>query len=117
MARPPENGKAKSAAERKRRQRERMAKFDIKPVEVKLAKSEREILERNCKLRGGVRGAYEMDEYISTLIRNDEKLLEKQLAELGSCKKCGNPLPGGCEGLFKGESDCWHFEDAKCLDL
>ncbi len=117
VARTPKHGKAMTPAERKKAQRDRLAKFEIKVVEVKLSKRERETLAQNCKVRGGVRGAYDADEYIATLIRRDAERLEQQLAELGCCGKCGSPLPGGCDGLFKGDGECWHTDKAKSLML
>lgn len=106
-----------TATQRKKAQRERQAKLEIKVVEVKLSKAERQTLAQNCQVRGGVSGPYGADEYISTLIRRDNERLQQQLAELGCCGKCGSPLPGGCDGLFKGDSACWHTEQARALML
>lgn len=117
MARPPKANKAKTDAERKKAQRQRLAKFEIKVIEVKLSKQERADLTRNCAIRGGVRGPYDMDEYITTLIRRDSERLAQQLAQLGCCGKCGDKLPGGCQGIFNGEQDCWHTAQARELML
>lgn len=105
------------ARERKRRQRERLQAFDIKIVEVKLSAKERDNLARNCQVRGGVRGPYDSDEYISTLIRRDTERLNRQLKKLGTCPKCKAQLPEGCGGLFKGDSACWQTADYKKLSL
>lgn len=115
-----EDKKAKQreqARERKRRQRERLQSFDIRVVEVKLSVTERDQLARNCEIRGGVRGAYDADEYISTLIRRDTERLNRQLKKLGSCPKCKSPLPEGCGGLLKGDAECWHHAKNKALSL
>jgi hypothetical protein len=97
-----------AAAQRKRIQRERQSALGIGIVEVSLTKGQRETLERNRVIRGGVRGEYGLDEYIETLIRRDNEQLEKQIAALGDCGKCKSSLPGGCDGLFKGDCECWH---------
>lgn len=69
------------AAERKRKSRERRAKFNIKRIEVGLSESERETLSMLCQVRAGEgKEPYSVDEYISTLIRRDKERLEQQLA-------------------------------------
>lgn len=70
------------AAERKRKSRARLAKFNIKRVEVSLSESERETLTTLCQVRAGEgKEPYSVDEYLSTLIRRDKERLEKQLAD------------------------------------
>ncbi|WP_138686641.1 hypothetical protein [Pseudoalteromonas sp. S1688] len=70
------------AAERKRKSRERLAKFNIKRIEVGLSESERETLSMLCQVRAGEgKEPYSVDEYISTLIRRDKERLEQQLAD------------------------------------
>jgi len=74
--------KRADAAERKRKSRERLAKFGVKRIEVGLSESERETLAMLCQVRAGVgKEPYSVDEYISTLIRRDKERLEKQLAD------------------------------------
>lgn len=109
--------KREQAAERKRKSREKLKQFDIKVVEVKLSATERTDLAELCKVRGGVRGEYTADEYVALLIRRDKERLNAQLAELGCCGKCGDKLPGGCGGLFKGDSACYHTHKARELML
>ncbi|EGI72860.1 phage terminase large subunit [Pseudoalteromonas distincta] len=73
--------KRADAAERKRKSRERLAKFGVKRVEVGLSESERETLAMLCQVRAGEgKEPYSVDEYISTLIRRDKERLEQQLA-------------------------------------
>lgn len=73
--------KRADAAERKRKSRERLAKFNIKRIEVGLSESERETLSMLCQVRAGEgKEPYSVDEYISTLIRRDKERLELQLA-------------------------------------
>lgn len=108
---------AKSPSERKQKQREKLKALDINVVEVKLSVNERAMLDEGCALRGGVTGAYSRDEYIATLIRNDNTKLKRDLSQLGACGKCGSDLPGGCGGLFKGDAGCFHSVDAKRLML
>lgn len=109
--------KRQDDAERKRKSREKLKQFDIKVVEVKLSATERATLGELCKVRGGVRGEYAADEYIATLILRDKERLDTELAALGSCSKCGDALPGGCGGLFKGEAACYHTHQARELML
>lgn len=65
---------------RKEQQRERERELGILVVEVKLGPREREMLAEGCKVRGGVRGAYESAEYVATLIRRDHARLAEQSA-------------------------------------
>lgn len=77
----PEKIRAEAAA-RKRKSRERLAKFNVKRVEVGLSESERETLSMLCQVRAGEgKEPYSVDEYISTLIRRDKERLEQQLAD------------------------------------
>lgn len=112
-----QNQKRSKAAERKRKSREKLKQFDIKVVEVKLSATERTDLAELCKVRGGVRGEYTADEYVALLIHRDKERLNAQLAELGCCGKCGDQLPGGCKGLFKGDAACYHTNEALKLML
>ena len=105
------------AAERKRRQRERQRSFGRHVIEVVLSDREFEQMKQSCSLRAAGRDPYDMDEYISTLIRRDHERLTAQLAELGARPKCGDVLPDGCGGLFKGEEACWLTFEAKKLLL
>lgn len=109
--------KRPTAAERKRKSREKLKQFDIKVVEVKLSATERSTLTELCQVRGGIRGEYSADEYLALLILRDKQRLDAQLAALGSCGKCGETLPGGCGGLFQGESACYHANQARELML
>lgn len=108
---------AKTVNERKQQQRDKLKAMDITVVEVKLSANERALLDEGCSVRGGVRGAYSRDEYIATLIRNDSKKLKRDLSRIGNCEKCNNPVPGGCEGVFKGDAECYHTEKARALML
>lgn len=109
--------KKEQARLRKQKSRARQKQLGIKKIEVTFSPSEREKLEHLCQVRGGVRGPYSVDEYISTLIRRDHERLEAQLKTLDKCERCKAQLPGGCEGLFKGASDCFHTQDCKILSL
>lgn len=105
------------AGERKRRSRERMRQLGIKVIEVRLSPPVQRQLDEARHVRGGIRGPYSVDEYIDTLIREDCARLERQIAKLGSCRKCGSALPEGCGGLFKGDGDCFHTRRALELRL
>ncbi|KYO58422.1 hypothetical protein [Vibrio parahaemolyticus] len=102
--------KREAARERKRRQRQREKELDIQEVRLKLSKVDRERLETMCKARAVTGEPYDMDEYITLLIDRDWQKLQQQLKELNGqcCGKCKDPLPGGCNGLFKGDSACYH---------
>ncbi len=108
---------ALSDAEKKAAQRQREKDLGVVTLGVKLSAKENEQSETACKIRGGVRGPYDKDEYIATLIRRDISMLEKQLAMIGECKGCKIPLPGGCEGVCKGQSDCFHNLEYRDLML
>ena len=61
---------------RKQKSRDKLKSMGVKIVEVKLSAAELAVLDENCIVRGGVRGAYSRDEYISTLIRKDAEKLK-----------------------------------------
>lgn len=107
------------ATARKRKQREREKAMDIKTVSVKLSSREREQLATLCRVRAGIKDAYDTDEYIALLIARDHERLQQQLKELDGkcCGKCKSPLPEGCGGLFKGEAVCFHHMSKKELAL
>ncbi|GHA05378.1 hypothetical protein [Oceanisphaera arctica] len=104
-------------AERKQKSRAAAKAAGIVRVEVSLGINESNRLDELCKTRGGVRGPYSADEYLTLLIHRDWQKLQSQLAELGTCNHCGDPLPEGCKGLFKGAGTCWHTTEAKALEL
>ncbi len=97
-----------AAAERKRKSRERLAKFGVKRIEVNLAESERATLTMLCQLRAGEgKEPYSIDEYVSTLIRRDKERLDEQLKD-AQCSKCKMELPAGCSGVNSGNPDCYN---------
>lgn len=102
---------------RKQKSRSKKAALGIKRIEVQLSEKERERLGELCRVRAGIGEPYTADEFISLLIHRNWELLQQQLAELGTCKKCGSALPEGCSGLFKGDAECWHTKDVKVLSL
>jgi len=108
---------ALSDAEKKAAQRQRERDLGVVTLGVKLSAKENEQIETACKIRGGVRGPYDKDEYIATLIRRDVSMLEKQLAMIGECKGCKIDLPEGCDGICKGQSDCFHHLEYRDLML
>ncbi len=108
---------ALSDAQKKAAQRDREKSLGIVTLGVKLSATENEQIERACKIRGGVRGPYDKDEYIATLIRRDMSLLESQLLQIGECKGCKISLPDGCGGVCKGQSGCFHHLEYRDLML
>ena len=108
---------ALSDAVKKQAQRDRQKALGIVTLGVKLSAKENEQIETACKIRGGVRGPYDKDEYIAVLIRRDMSMLESQMLQIGECKGCKIPLPGGCNGICKGQSDCFHHLEYRDLML
>ncbi|MGL4755204.1 MAG: hypothetical protein ACRCXB_22830 [Aeromonadaceae bacterium] len=111
---------AKTGTDRKKAQRERDRTQSIKRIEIRLGADAVQALERACAIRGGVRGPYELAEYVATLIEQDRENLAIQIDQLkasGPCGKCGKPLPEGCGGFFKEESDCFHALEYRQLML
>ena len=101
---------AKTDAERKAAQRERQRIAGVVPFELKLDQQEIDMLRENCAARRPQRAPYDMDEYITMLIRKDNAELKKQLAARDSrcCGKCKDKLPGDPDGCyFLGDSECW----------
>ncbi|CNE71065.1 putative GP46 protein [Yersinia kristensenii] len=88
----------------------RQAAGGIVKFELKLDSQEVDMLRQNCALRRPQRDPYDMDEYITMLIRKDNAELQAQLKEQAGrkCDKCGDILPGDPKGcLLIGDSDCW----------
>lgn len=101
---------AKTAAERKARQRALQSEKGIQKLELKLNSQELAMLKENCALRRPQREPYSMDEYITMLILRDNSDLQSQLKKQAkrTCKRCGENLPGDKDRcLFIGESACW----------
>ncbi len=98
----------KSSAERKAAQRARQAAAGGKKQELTLDSQEVEMLAQNCAARRPGREPYELNEYITMLIRKDSAELAQQLEALAKrqCGKCGDRLPvTACP--CQGESACW----------
>ncbi|EOY5443404.1 hypothetical protein ACP6PU_003795 [Cronobacter dublinensis] len=98
----------KSAAERKAAQRARQAAAGGRKLELVLDQQELDMVARNCAARRPGKEAYELNEYIAMLIRQDDARLQEQIAELGArqCGKCGDSLPvDSCP--CQGDSQCW----------
>lgn len=111
------NQEAKTPAQRKTNERERLRAMGVKTLEVKLSAREIAKLERNRVIRGGTRGPYDANEYLATLLARDTEQLDRDLSQLGTCPHCHNALPEGCEGRNKGDSRCWHHNQYKALML
>lgn len=106
-----------TATKRKQRQREKEKALGLKVISVKLSKKEQSQLEEGCRIRGGVSGPYDVDEYLATLIRLDHEKLKRDVSRLDECAHCGLKLPDGCGGDFDGMSECWHTSQARALRL
>ncbi|EOI3492375.1 hypothetical protein ACN5L9_001613 [Cronobacter sakazakii] len=101
----------KSAAERKAAQRARQAAAGGRKLELVLDQQELDMVARNCAARRPGKEPYELNEYITMLIRQDNARLQEQIAEMrvrqcGKCGKCGDALPvDSCP--CQGDSQCW----------
>ncbi|EPW8571966.1 hypothetical protein ACWQEN_001298 [Morganella morganii] len=100
---------AKSPAERKAAQRARQKKTGIVKLELLVDEQELEMLQRNCALRRPGREPYELNEYLTTLIRIDDRSLKSEIEELSKkyCRKCGDKLPV-TECCMAGDAGCWN---------
>lgn len=99
---------AKSSAERKAAQRARQSAAGNRKIEITLDIQELAILERNCSVRRPGRDPYDVSEYISMLIRQDDERLKLHILAINKrvCRKCGDRLPVKfcpCQG----DSQCW----------
>lgn len=66
------------------------------------------MLAQNCADLHPGREPYELNEYITILIRIDNSQLKRQVAELNkrNCGRCGDQLPV-TECYLSGENACW----------
>jgi hypothetical protein len=106
-----------AAAERKRKSRANQKEKGFEKFEITLAESTSKKLKELCQVRAGVREHYDYNEFMILLIENNHKQLQDQLENLGSCDKCNCQLPKGCEGIFNGDSACWHTRDYREISL
>lgn len=106
-------------AQRKREQREREKAAGVEVIELKLGPAEQAFLAEGRKARGSQGVAYTATEYLATLIRNDNRLLQSQRGKLEGriCKNCQKPLPRGCGGTWGRESRCLLSRSEIALEL
>lgn len=106
-------------AQRKRGQREREKVAGVEAFELKLGPAEQAMLAEGRKARGSQGKPYTATEYLSTLLRNDNRLLQDQLGKLAgrTCKNCQKPLPRGCGGVWGRESRCLLARSEIALEL
>lgn len=99
---------AKSSAERKAEQRKRQKELGVTKIELFLDEQEIEMLQRNCALRRPGREPYDAAEYLSMLIRIDDRSVISLITELNKrhCKKCNEQLPVA-KCCLSGSSECW----------
>ncbi|EOY8495191.1 TPA: hypothetical protein U2R11_000561 [Providencia stuartii] len=98
-----------TASERKAKQRERQKQQGLVKVELLLDTQEMEMLQRNCALRRPGRDPYDIAEYLSMLIRIDDRSVISLVIELNKrrCKKCNEQL-SVAECCLSGSSECWN---------
>lgn len=99
---------AKSAAERKAEQRKRQKQSGVTKIELFLDEQELEMLQKNCALRRPGREPYDVSEYLSMLIRIDDRSLKSLIEKLSErrCTKCSDKLLV-TECCMDGDSECW----------
>lgn len=107
----------RTATERKAAQRAKLAADGGLRHELVLTRQEVAMLDAGCQRRNPGRAAYSRNEYISLLILCDAQRLDRQEAALGRCQRCGNALPGGCDGDFRGEAACWFTRGCLSMNL
>lgn len=102
---------AKTAAERKAEQRKRQKESGVTKIELFLDEQEIEMLQRNCALRRPGREPYDIAEYLSMLIRIDDRSVISLVTELNKrrCKKCNEQLPVA-ECCLSGGAECWNTQ-------
>lgn len=106
-------------AKRKRDQREREKAEGVEVFELKMGPADRAMLIEGQRLRGSKGIPYTATEYLLTLIRNDNRLLQQQVGRLAGriCKNCQKPLPRGCGGTWARESRCLLARSEIALEL
>mgnify|MGYP003603358538 CR=1 FL=1 len=106
-------------AKRKREQREREKEAGVEVFELKMGPAEQLMLAEGRVRRGSKGVPYTATEYLLTLLRNDNRLLEKQRGKLDGriCKNCDKPLPRGCGGTWARESRCLLARSEIALEL
>lgn len=99
----------KSPAERKAAQRKRQQEQGIAKMELSLDAQEVEMLDRNRQARRPGKDAYDREEYIQMLIRQDDARARQRIKSLSKqrCGKCGESLPV-TECCMHGDSECWN---------
>lgn len=97
-------------AQRKRAQRERDKERGLTELRIKLEPEELAMLQDSAAGRRLFRSPYDLSEYISLLIREDNARLKRQLSRIQTqhCQKCGATAPGDLSGcICAGDSQCW----------
>ncbi len=93
---------ALTPTQRKKNERERKKSMGVTSVSTELSSTQLSKLDVLCSSFGDNNGNYSRDELLSTLIDK----AHSQLKLMGSCSNCNEKLPKGCNGIFKGNSDC-----------
>lgn len=106
-------------ARRKREQRERDEANGFEEIPIRLGPVELVMLREGQEVRGGLSGRYSRNEYIATLIRRDNELLQQQRQALEGriCENCLKPLPRGCGGVWGRELACAVSQAGRALEL
>ncbi len=107
---------SKSSAERKAAQRARQSATGTRKLELQLDQQELVMLEQNCSARRPGREPYDLNEYVTMLIRRDNAELQELLKMVGHCGKCGDKAPvTSCPCV--GEAACWVTSGWQALKL
>ncbi|MBX7274438.1 hypothetical protein K2E95_00290 [Pseudomonas sp. ERGC3:01] len=91
----------------------------VEVFELKMGPAERAMLAEGQAARGSQGIPYTATEYLLTLLRNDNRLLERQRGKLDGrmCKNCNKALPRGCGGTWARESRCLLARSEIALEL
>ncbi|WP_273859556.1 hypothetical protein [Photobacterium sp. GSS17] len=95
---------------RKRQQalRDRRKALGQKTVSSVLSNKEFEMLTEICAFFAPPGQPLTEDEAVSSMINRFHSFIPALRVTLGKCDKCSRELPTGCDGFFKGDTQCWH---------
>ncbi|MDX1304550.1 hypothetical protein [Photobacterium sp.] len=95
---------------RKRQQafRNRRNALGLKKVSSVISNNEAQKLNEICEFFALPDKPLSENEAISSMINRFHSMIPALRVTAGKCSKCKTDLPNGCDGLFKGDGDCWH---------
>jgi hypothetical protein len=95
-------------AKRKREQRERDKAAGVEVFGLKLGLAEQAMLAEGQQFRASRGKPYTATEYLLTLVRRDNELIQQQREVVANkiCAHCRKPMPRGCGGVWAGDLPC-----------